>query len=88
MSFNTIELLHGTGFRLCKRACLAILLGSALPVLAGCSTPVVIEPPSLNHPANPDAIVAPPDPMPDTLNVGAVAPPEKNDNPHAGHVMH
>lgn len=68
--------------------CLALLLGAVLVIQVGCTTPITIDTPSLVHPANPDAIAAPQTPMPDTLNVGAVARPEMNDDPHAGHMMH
>ncbi|MGD8515197.1 MAG: hypothetical protein PVF52_06260 [Granulosicoccaceae bacterium] len=72
----------------CRRLCFAVLLGAPLAMLGGCTTPVTIEPPTLNNPANPDAIAAPRPPMPDTLNVETVERPEKPDDPHAGHMMH
>lgn len=70
-----------------------LLLASALLIsmailLGGCTSSPKVEPPGIDHPANPDAAVAPVAPMSDTLNTRAVKAPEKQGDPHAGHMMH
>jgi hypothetical protein len=67
----------------------ATLLGVLAMAGVGCSSPVVIEDPGIDHPANPEAIAAPVSPVPDTLQVEAVTAPEQDENPHAHmHMSH
>lgn len=72
---------------LVRQACVAALL-STLFALSACASPVTIDPPGLNHPANPAAVAAPMAPLPDTLSGEAVTPPVPARSPHAGHMMH
>jgi hypothetical protein len=64
------------------------LVFTVILLAASACTPLQVDEPDMNHPANPDAMAAPVEKIPGTLDVEAVEAPEQLEDPHAGHMMH
>jgi hypothetical protein len=73
---------------LAVRRVLPGLLVLTLLAIAGCAGSVTIDPPGVDHPANPNAAAAPTMPLPATLSAEPVPRPEPIQDPHAGHQGH